>query len=426
MYLQKVVIENIKSIHHIEMDFKKPAGWHVLIGDNGSGKSSIIRSVALALVGPEQALGLRADWGDWLNRNSETGRIKLSLKVSPGDQRANIPGKASSNVLIPNELEFRRSNGSVALSTPAIRQASKDPWNHNWGERKGWFSVAYGPYRRFVGGNPEWTKVFYSLPRLGAHLSAFGEDVALTEAIDWLVKLNYELLEKKSSGQILHDIKTFVNSPDFLPHGVKIDSVSSEGVKFVDGYGSKIHVNQMSDGYRSILSLTFELIRQLIRVYGDNAVFKNIRRQNMIIDLSGVVLIDEIDAHLHPTWQTRIGKWFTQYFPNIQFIVTTHSPLVCRASDKGTIWRLAAPGSSMPSGEVIGIERERLIYGNVLDAYGTEIFGSQVSVNLDSVDMKEELVRLSKLKMAGRTTEKENSRFNELKSTFSTDDSLEL
>lgn len=421
MYIQKVVIEHIKSIDHFEMEFKKPAGWHVLIGDNGSGKSSIIRSIALALVGPEQALGLRADWNDWLNKKSDSGRITLSLKVNVGDQRTNIPGKASSNVIILNEIELKRSNGFVNIGSPQIKHHYKDPKYHNWGEGKGWFSVAYGPYRRFAGGNPDWTKVFYSQPKLGAHLSAFGEDVALTEAIEWLVKLNYQFLEQKSSGSIMEDIRILVNSPDFLPHETKIESISSEGVMFKDGNGSKINVNQLSDGYRSILSLTFELIRQLIRVYGADSVFKNVRKQQMIIDLTGIVLIDEIDAHLHPTWQTRIGQWFTKYFPKIQFIVTTHSPLVCRACENGSIWRLAAPGSNMVSEEIRGIDRDRLIFGNVLDAYGTEIFGKNVSISESSND---DLIRLAELNIKsvrGEINQIEQSELQRLKNIFPTE-----
>jgi len=60
----------------------------------------------------------------------------------------------------------------------------RDPQRYNWGSGAGWFSVAYGPYRRFAGGSQEWARVYSSYPKLAAHLSAFGEDVALTEAIE--------------------------------------------------------------------------------------------------------------------------------------------------------------------------------------------------------------------------------------------------
>jgi predicted ATP-binding protein involved in virulence len=182
----------------------------------------------------------------------------------------------------------------------------------------------------------------------------------------------------------------------------------------------------MSDGLRSILSLTFELIRQLIRFNGANRVFEQIKQGKMIIDLPGVVLVDEIDAHLHPTWQTRIGQWFTQYFPKLQFIVTTHSPLVCRACEKGSIWRLAAPGSDQASGEVTGLDRDRLIYGNVLDAYGTELFGQEVERSEHSKEKLERLAQLSQLSAFGKISETEKKEMNQLRKILITDDTTEF
>jgi hypothetical protein len=178
---------------------------------------------------------------------------------------------------------------------------------------------------------------------------------------------------------------------------------------------------QLSDGYRSILSLTFELIRQLVRVYGAKAVFEDISKGKMQIPLPGVVLIDEIDAHLHPTWQTRIGEWFLQYFPQLQFIVTTHSPLVCRACHKGSIWRLAAPGSDQTSGEVTGLDKDRLVYGNVLDAFGTEVFGQNVTRSEYAQDKRKRLATLNIKSLQGAITEPEEKELDELKAIFATD-----
>ncbi len=407
------------------MDFENPAGWHVLIGDNGSGKTSIIRAISLTLIGPDEAIGLRASWNDWLNHQANEGKIRIDLEKHDLDKHTGRQAKLK-NWLIPNILIFKRKDEVVTLSEGKTKPEKIDPYKYNWGRGKGWFSVAYGPYRRFVGGNPEWTKVFYSQPKLGAHLSVFGEDIALTESIEWLVKLNYQFLEGKDSGQIIHQVKEFINRPGFLPHKAEIESISSDGVFFKDGNGAVLSVNQLSDGYRSILSLTFELIRQLSRIYGVTKVFKYDSNNQIIIDLPGIVLIDEIDAHLHPTWQTKIGYWFTKFFPKIQFIVTTHSPLVCRASENGSIWRLAAPGSDYKSGEVTGTDKNRLIYGNILDAYGTEVFGQNVSINIDSVDKKEELVQLSKKHLISKLSQEEESKLQELRKTFSTDDTLEL
>ena len=71
MYIKSIKIENIRSIKELEWslpDSKPPAGWHVIVGDNGSGKTTFLRSIALAMVGPQEAAGLRLSWDDWLRK----------------------------------------------------------------------------------------------------------------------------------------------------------------------------------------------------------------------------------------------------------------------------------------------------------------------------------------------------------------------
>lgn len=433
MYIQKAEIKNIRSIIDFEIEFKNPAGWHVLIGDNGAGKSTIIRSIALALVGGESA-GLRANWEDWIRKNNQVAIINLKtqrdLEFDKGRHYAIAPSMLGK---LPNAETLKDILYEVYIRKEDGISASKlfdypDVY-YSWSVELGFFSVAYGPYRRFEGGNKEWDEVYKSpsLANLAAHLSVFNESVALTEAISWLQELNYKSLEKNEESQhTLDNLKKLINSEDFLPHNAQLESVSSDGVFFKDGNGTTISVNQMSDGYRSVLSMTFELIRQLVRVYGSELVFKNIEKGKMFIDLPGVVLVDEIDAHLHPTWQTRIGQWFLKYFPQLQFIVTTHSPLVCRAAEKGSIWRLAAPGSDEKSEEITGLDRERLIYGNVLDAYGTEVFGENVSISEDSNEMLNRLSELNVKSMMGliEDEDEENKELQRLRAKFPTENKV--
>ena len=431
MYIDKFKISNIRSIKEFEMNFPKHPGWHVLIGDNGAGKSTIIRSIALALIGELQAQGLTPNWNNWLNKNADDGFIKLELSM---DSKLDSFWRDSKQVKFNNNTSLfmetsihRRKTNNIAFSIKDTLSLTKGKSKFNHSETDDWegaFSVAYGPYRRFEGGSLEFDRVvnntFYS--ELVGHLSAFSESVALTEVVKWLKELQFKSLEKDKEGEkTIQSLKKFINSEDFLPHGAKLEDVSSQGVIFVDGNGALISVDQMSDGYRSILSMTFELIRQFVRVYGASLVFKNVKKDNMFIDLPGVVLIDEIDAHLHPTWQTRIGQWFTKYFPKIQFIVTTHSPLVCRASKEGSIWRLAAPGSENLSGEITGVDKDRLIFGNILDAYGTEVFGEDISISKDANEKLDELANLNIKSILGKISKNESSQMNELKAVFPTE-----
>ena len=396
MYLERVQIQNVRSIESAIWDggFSPPygPGWHVIIGDNGSGKSSFIRAVALALVGPSEAKALRQDWNEWLRKDQQRGYVRLTLS---GDwQYDSFSGRGatpSQKFLTAGLIFTRRTDTSVILAKMGTRS---NPDRFIWADKGGWFCASYGPFRRFSGGDKDYEKVFYSNPKLAAHLSAFGESVALTESLEWLKELRFKGLEKKPEGMLLEQIAKFINQQGFLPHQTSLRGVSSAGVTFVDGNGCKIAVEELSDGYRSILSMTFELIRQMVKAYPDKTIFSEDFSQVIV---PGVVLIDEVDAHLHPSWQRQIGLWFRDHFPQIQFIVTTHSPFVCQAANIGTVYRLPKPGSNEKAGMVTGIELDRLLFGNILDAYSTDMFGIGAT---RSEEAKKRQLRLAELNMA--------------------------
>jgi hypothetical protein len=113
---------------------------------------------------------------------------------------------------------------------------------------------------------------------------------------------------------------------NLLPEQVSLQ-VKSRGVSFYS-HGHPIPLMQLSDGYRSTLALAIDLIRWLTAAYPNNP--EPLKQE-------GVVLIDEIDAHLHPSWQRQIGPWLQEKFPNLQFIVATHSPFVAQAASEDGI-----------------------------------------------------------------------------------------
>ncbi len=423
MYVQKVIVKNVRSISHFEMEFSNPAGWHVLIGDNGSGKSSIVRAISLGLIGPLDGQALRLPLITWIQKGQTEAEISLIIYrdgeydsysgkkrplLRPFEAAIKITKEINAGFEIGKILE----NGNVLIN----------PFEYIWSGKNGWFSTAFGPFRRFTGGDKDWSKVYYSNPRAAAHLSVFGEDVALTESLEWLSHMKFQELESiNPKVNTLDAIKKFLNEGGLLPHGVQLMDVTSAGVFFVDGNGFKVDVTQLSDGFRSLLSMIFELIRQMVKTYGEHPVFQNIKNGKMTIDVPGVVLIDEVDAHLHPTWQTRIGHWFTKFFPYIQFIVTTHSPLVCRAAEKGSIWRLAAPGSEQQSGEITGTDKEKLILGNILDAYGTEVFGASPVRSAKGDEALEKLGKLNMINALGKISPEQEMERKKLQKIFTTD-----
>jgi hypothetical protein len=417
MYVTEVRIENVRSIGsvHWEVAESRADGWHVILGDNGSGKSSFLRSIALALIGPRDAASLRMSWESWLRRDSDTGQIRLAVTrdetFDPLLGRGNAPrppircGVKFRRITHGPEILTSRSMGGLGPSIGAVELdasvAGGDPSRHVWGTGPGWFCAAFGPYRRLTGGDPESVRISAQLPKLARYLSIFDERYTLIDCIDWLKRLKFVQLERAyeshtdgSSGNVLLDaIIGFVNQPGFLPHQAELRDITSKSVEFVDGNGMAVAIEDLSDGYRSILSLTFELIRQMALAYGPDRVFDADDPTKVVCP--GVVLIDEIDVHLHPAWQRQIGLFLRQHFPKIQFIVTTHSPLICQAADVGTVFRLPKPGETDGGGMIRGAKLDRLLYGNVLDAYGTEAFGANVGRSEESKRRRRRLAELN-------------------------------
>jgi DNA repair exonuclease SbcCD ATPase subunit len=83
MHIRRISIKNIRSIDEIEWKLPEASsapGWHVIIGDNGAGKTSFLRSIALALIGPAEPGALRQDWRSWLrNKGEEPAQISLLI-----------------------------------------------------------------------------------------------------------------------------------------------------------------------------------------------------------------------------------------------------------------------------------------------------------------------------------------------------------
>jgi hypothetical protein len=172
----------------------------------------------------------------------------------------------------------------------------------------------------------------------------FREDATLGECELWLTDLSHKKLEgRPRETDILEQVLRLLND-EFLRNGVRVERVDSDGLWLRDSSDVALRLADMSEGYRAALAMLVDILRHMVNVYGHENLVTAING-HVAVTHPGVVLIDEMDSHLHPEWQRTIGFWLKERFPNVQFIVTTHSAMICQAADEKGIFHLPAPGS---------------------------------------------------------------------------------
>jgi len=411
MIIKKLTLKNIKSIEKLELDFdENNKGWNVLLGMNGCGKSTILKSISLCLLGERQSYALKEKFKDWITRGKKEGNIRLKLELSKSDSLADkYNGNVEFNLKLygSGDLEFTFiANGTEKRMYPVNAEY-------------GWYSAGFGPYRRL--GKLESKSISeFSDGNLENHITLFDTEYALSNGIQWLQNLKFRELEKQQSNSSLEEIISFINASEFLPDKVKITSVDSMGVKFTDGEFENLNINQLSDGYKSMLALCIEILRQINNRYKFTGLVQKVGDRK-VITAEGIILIDEVDIHLHPKWQSKIGDWFKRYFPNIQFIVTTHSPIICQSADGAKIWKIEHPKSNRSSKEVQGQDYQRMVYGNILDSFSTDNFGEETIVRSDkSKELMKRLALLNIKSLQGKASKGELQEIKDIKAILPT------
>ena len=120
----------------------------------------------------------------------------------------------------------------------------------------------------------------------------------------------------------------------FLENYTRLEAVTGERtIVLLDEDENPLNIKQLSDGERCLLALVFDLARRLSQA--------NPEMNDPLRDGKAVVLIDELDLHLHPRWQRTVVEKLTKTFPNCQFIATTHSPQIIGECDPAGLILLA-------------------------------------------------------------------------------------
>jgi hypothetical protein len=221
-------------------------------------------------------------------------------------------------------------------------------------------------------------------------------------------------LEKSSQAEETLAAVMRVLDAQFLQHDIRIAKVDADGLWLRQKDQAVLSLASMSDGYRAALAMVVDILRHFVNVYGSGGIEFD-AEGNPMIDYTGIVLVDEIDAHLHPSWQRVIGDWFRRVFPKVQFIVTSHSPLICQAADEGGLFHLPPPGSGLEPFRLSPEDYQRVIASRPNEIYVSPAFGLTHTRSPRAVAARETYAKLQAKKRAVALTATERETEKQLK-----------
>jgi len=409
VYVHKISLRNIRGVETLDFDLTRPdggcAGWTVFTGDNGSGKSTLLKAVALCLTGKDTARALQPSFHRWVRHGAADSKGSIELEIGRHEEDDQLAGSGKAPASrFPAKLQLANGGKETSLDAvvPAGSPASyQTPARTIWApEASGWFSCGYGPFRRVFGASSPAMQQMLA-PSTSRFATMFQEAASLEEADRWLRDLNYKKLENRQAEREQLDMLLRVMGDGLMPNELRIDRVDSEGLWLRDRNGVELAWSEMSDGYRAALALLTDIVRHLVQAYGTTDLTSQDPDGNLYFKRSGVVLIDEIDAHLHPEWQREIGFWLKRHFPKIQFLVTTHSPIICQAADPNGLFVLPEPGSDTGPRACPDDEYRRIIASRPDTILLSSVFGLSNTRSPRAVEARATLARLNAKRRVG-------------------------
>jgi len=326
-YLKRVQLENIGPFE--TLDLRLDPRWNILLGDNGVGKSNILKAVALALCGKHAQR--------YADRLIKFGRPRGRIVLEFTDGAANVTElyrtSAEPEIKTLSQRELLGTERWLALGFPPLRQV-------------GW-TPPKGPQPR--PGTP-YTTPSDMLPLVTGDLDPRMDDLKQS-----IINFDYQALSDggERSKNLLDD---FFDVVDQMTPGVTFRRGSIDPKTFqifVETDDGKVPLAAVSQGTQSMMGWVGLLLQRLYEVYDDAAHPK---------DQPALVLIDEIDAHMHPRWQQSIVHSLKELFPNAQFVATTHSPLIVAGMERREVRvvRRAGPEEAEAGHVVIEWPKQKL------------------------------------------------------------------
>lgn len=364
MKIKTLILKNYRRFAYLEIPFESANANNttVFIGNNGAGKTAILDALVLNLswliarINREKGMGHSIDDNDILNgTSSATVELELQNKefgyrwIIAKTRKGHAKSKRAESLLI-----------EVTKLAEIFRQQLTDN-----SENAPLPLIVYYPVNRAVVDIPLKIRTRHNFEQIDGYDNALQQGVDFRRFFEWfrdredveneLLIFQYQSLLKSMSLKSLKAFESYGIIPQekdkqlnavrkaiqtFMPDFNNLRVERKPRLRMVvNKNGKKLDVGQLSQGEKSLMSLVGDIARRLAMM---NPALEN------PLEGEGIVLIDEIDMHLHPTWQRSVIGNLNKTFPNCQFILTTHSPIVISetpnllvyALDDGEITRL--------------------------------------------------------------------------------------
>jgi len=319
MFLQKLILRNVRSIEELELGFidsnAKTRKWTMLLGENGCGKSTILRSISLVMAGSEALPELLDNPDSWIRLGEKECLISADLVTAAGEPRH-------------VELILRRGD-KVTKVFDRNKSTLEDLDRALEHTPRSYLTIGYGVSRRLSGVKKSTlgTNEVFTKTRSQCVATMFSPDAILNPLESWAMDLHYR---RGSKGLTI--VKRALS--DLLP-GVKFSGIDKEKrqLMFVTADG-KVPLTQLSDGYQNVAGWCGDLLYRVTEIFSD---YKN------PFLARGLLLIDEMDLHLHPVWKRQLVSFLNEKLPNFQILATTHSALTVHQAGENELYVLRRP-----------------------------------------------------------------------------------
>jgi energy-coupling factor transporter ATP-binding protein EcfA2 len=340
MYFASLEIENIKCFGKKQvLDLRDSNGavssWTLILGDNGVGKTTLLKCLAwmIPVEAPKITGGKKSskveikplmdDFGDEsqferLIRVGEKVNSRIGASFTNGVEFGTVPAK---DKIISFGINFSYYDKGIQKIEPEFTKL--DTFNSP-------NLFAYSASRHMVVRNYDNSALKDPISNL------FSESGDLYDAEQVLVNLEFASLKEKGKGRatmlldkvklILVDLLPDLDSPNSIIINSPIDDSGRKSetlVQLKTPYG-KVSLYDLSLGYKTMLSWAVDLALRML--------WRSPDKQNPLSE-PAVVIVDEIDLHLHPKWQRIVRDYLTTHFPRTQFICTAHSPFMAQSSE---------------------------------------------------------------------------------------------